>query len=237
MVGVGSVLRESFRIYRLLLRRSLIAAAVVGVVTQTTLVLELRSSRGVAISLSFLNMIVGIAGPVLVQAALVLAVGSLHRGARPNGMLAGVMAAARRLRSLIAVVIVYSLGVGFGLLLLVVPGLLAAARWCLMIPCVVLDDLDSAGARNRSRELVEPVTRPVLVVVVMLWLISQLPLWIIGFSTASLWLTVGFDLVWGTLTMPLYAHALTVLYYRLAEPEQPVLPPEVTAWRSAWSGA
>jgi len=66
------------------------------------------------------------------------------------------------------------------------------------------------------------------VVVVGLCLISQPPLGIVGFSTASLWLTVGFDLVWGTLTMPLYAHALTVLYYRLADPEQP----DRTAFRS-----
>jgi hypothetical protein len=237
MVGVRSVLAESWRIYRLLWRRSLVAAAVVSGATQGLLALEFRSAGGTAIILALAQLVVSVAGPVLVQAALVLAVGSLHGAERPPGMLASISIVARRLRSLVAVVIVYGLGVGVGLLLLVIPGLLAAARWCLMIPCVVLDGLNSEDARYRSRWLVEDETSRVLLVVVVLWLVTQLPLWLIGFSSVSNGGTLAFDMVWGTVTLPLYAHALTVVYYRLAEPDRPVLGTRATGWKSGWRGA
>ena len=40
----------------------------------------------------------------------------------------------------------------------------------------------------------------------------------------------------GAITVPYEAHVFTVLYYKLTEPEQPVLPeePPRETWRSVW---
>ncbi|MGH2934370.1 MAG: hypothetical protein ACRDL2_07635, partial [Gaiellaceae bacterium] len=40
----------------------------------------------------------------------------------------------------------------------------------------------------------------------------------------------------GAIAAPYEAHVLTVLYYRLTEPERPILPPETAqeGWKSVW---
>lgn len=42
---------------------------------------------------------------------------------------------------------------------------------------------------------------------------------------------------WATVTAPFSAHVLAVVYYRLADPERPVIHEEVGRWRSVWAGA
>jgi hypothetical protein len=238
MLGVGSVLGESWRIYRLLWRRSLVAAAVVYTVVDGVYLLQLQARPGVEeIAVSLLFLVISTVGPVLVQAALVVPVASLHVGERAPGMLANVRQAIGRLRSLVAVVVVYGLGVFFGLLLLILPGVLAAARWSLMIPSVVIDDLSSEDARNRSRRLVHPYTGKAVRIVIVLALITQAPLWVWSWAIPSFNGVVAFDFVWSVLTTPLYAHALTVMYYRLADPDRPVIDERARTWRSVWAGA
>jgi uncharacterized membrane protein len=115
MVGVSSVLAESWRIYRLLLRRSLIAAGAVFLIVDGVYVASYRTDdRAGHIALTLLSLLLSIAGPVLVQAALVVPVEALHAGERPVGMAASLRRALGRLRTLVAVVIVYGLGVFFG---------------------------------------------------------------------------------------------------------------------------
>jgi hypothetical protein len=238
MLGIGSVLGESLRVYRLLWRRSLVAAALVYAVIDGALAVELHARVGAQeIAASFLYLVLSTVGPVLVQAALVVPVESLHAGERPRGMVASVRRAGRRLKSLVAVVIVYTLGVFFGLLALIVPGVLAAARWSLMIPSVVVDELSSEDARNRSRQLVTPHTGRVALIVLILTAITQVPHWIASYALQGIAPNLAFSFAWSTLTAPFYAHALTVMYYRLADPERPVIDEKVRGWRSAWAGA
>jgi hypothetical protein len=216
----------------------LIAAGAVFLIVDGVYVASYRTDdRAGHIALSVLSLLLSIAGPVLVQAALVVPVEALHAGERPVGMAASLRRALGRLRTLVAVVIVYGLGVFFGFLLLVVPGLLAAARWSLMIPAVVIDGLRSDEARKGSRQLVDGQTGKVVGVVVVLWLITQAPVEVAPWVLPSFGASLTFRIAWETLTTPLYAHALTVMYYRLADPDRPVLDARTRSWRSAWVGA
>jgi hypothetical protein len=46
-----------------------------------------------------------------------------------------------------------------------------------------------------------------------------------------------FSFVWSSLTAPFEAHVLSVVYYRLTEPERPVIHEDVARWQSVWAGA
>src|SRR5205823_9013055 len=72
-----------------------------------------------------------------------------------------------RLGTLVGASFMYGLGVFFGLILLVVPGLIAIARWSLIVPLVMIEGLGWRDAFRRSSELVRGRTGRVLVIVVI----------------------------------------------------------------------
>ena len=49
--------------------------------------------------------------------------------------------------------------------------------------------------------------------------------------------SILFSFVWSSLTAPFEAHVLSVLFYRLTDPERPVIHEDVARWRSVWAGA
>jgi len=238
MLGVRSVLGESLRIYRMLWRRSLVVAALVYAVVDGTSALENRlAPGGTQIAVGAAQFVIATAGPVLLQGALVLVVADLHEAHAARGMSAHVAAALRRIGSLAWASFVYAVAVFFGLLLLVVPGAWVASRWCLLAPAIVVEGHSARSARRRSSDLVGVRVWPVFWVVVTLFVITAVPPSAASFLVAS---RSDFEVgsyVWNVLTAPLYAHALTVLYFRLADPARPVIAGAVRGWRSVWAGA
>jgi hypothetical protein len=188
-----------------------------------------------------LSFVFFLAGPSLVQGALVEIVRNVHEGRSPKRIGGLYRTAFRRLPSLVWASLVYSFGILFGLLLLIVPGLKAAARWSLMPPLIVLEDEDAGGARRRSSTLVTPFTWPVVGVVVATFLVTWVPIKVAvialdqpDVSLLTVWLV---NVLLQSVTAPFGAHVRTVLYYRLIEPDQPVIHPDVRTWRSVWQGA
>jgi hypothetical protein len=237
---LGEVYRDAARIYRLLLRRTIVTGAIVfGVVALVDVARDHTPGRGAAIGFGILGFVLDFAGPVFVQGALIEIVRNVHKGraAKEIGALYGT--ARRRFWPLFWASVVYSFGVLFGLLLLVVPGLLAAARWSLMAPYVVLEGEDTGNALDRSRATVIGRTRQVMwIVVVTFVLLSGTSGLIVYFGLpggATSWILFSF--VWSSLTAPFEAHVLSVVYYRLTEPERPVIHDDVQHWRSVWEGA
>jgi hypothetical protein len=49
--------------------------------------------------------------------------------------------------------------------------------------------------------------------------------------------SILFSFVWSSLTAPFEAHVLSVVYYRLTDPERPVIHEDVRHWRSVWVGS
>jgi hypothetical protein len=103
-----------------------------------------------------------------------------------------------------------------GLVLLVVPGLILAARWSLLVPAAALEQRGPLESLRRSNRLVEDATGRTLAVMVVallagfaLFLVPALAAEVAspGF-VASLVLNLSFDLV----VIPLVATAIYVLY-------------------------
>ena len=237
-LSLAAVYRDAWRIYRLLFRRSVLTAAIVFAVLAAVNVANDFPGEGASFGLRTLGFALSFAAPVVVQGALVEIVRNIHEGLAAKGIGALYERARARFWSLLGASIVYGLGVFLGLLLLVVPGLLAAARWALMAPFVVLEGHDAGSARQRSSQTVRGQTGRVMVVVVLTFLLTAGP------SILAFWFLPGgdvaqdvFSFAWSSLTAPFSAHVLTVLYYRLTDPERPVIHEDVVRWRSVWEGA
>ena len=235
-MSIGGVLADAWRIYRRLIRRSIVVAGIIFAVVGLADALAARSNttltRLVALGL-------GLVGGLLVQGALVEVVRDLHEGREIRSLGAVYGSTRGRLGTLLGASILYGIGVVIGLFLLLVPGLIAAARWSLIVPLVMIEGLGWQEAFARSSALVKGQTGRVLVVNLLSNVLSA----IASFALAAffIWFPPFFS-VWiggaiaGAIVVPFGAHVLTVLYYKLTEPERPVLADTTTRsdWQSIW---
>ena len=239
-MSVGAVLGDAWHVYVLLFRRSVMVA---GVVYLAIAALEVTSGTAATV----LSVLASFGGPVLVQGALVLIVRNVHEGKRPAEIAELGRAAGRRFFSLLGASIVYALGIGFGLLALIVPGLLAASRWSLMAPGIMLENRGTFDALERSRRLVRGSEGPsqrdqtwsVFGVVALSYLLTGLIPAVIetaAFRLHTSNLRTVVAAVISAVTAPYAAHVLSVLYYRLTDPDRPAIDPAVQSWPSVWKG-
>ena len=203
----------------------LAAAIVFGVLALAKVGGHYQGSRAVAILLGIVAFLLDWAGPVIVQGALVELVANIHEGraAKPLGAL--YQRARERFWPLFWGSFVYAFGIIFGLVLLIVPGLIAFARWSLLAPFVILEEDGVEEAIRKSSEAVRGQTGRVLVIVGAAFLLLAIPADLIFYlvlGRGTQWQIFSF--VWSSLTAPFEAHVLSVVYYRLTDPERPVLP-------------
>ena len=159
------------------------------------------------------------------QAALVKAVDDVRDG-RADMSLGETFAQGRaQLTSVAVAAILAGLGIVFGLILLIVPGLVLMTWWAVIIPVVVLENRSAGEAFTRSRELVKGNGWGVFFVIILMVLL------LIGFSLVlnlilsplADWLqSFVSQIVSGTLTAPFVAMVLTLLYFRLRQAKEPV---------------
>ena len=233
---IGQVLSEAFAVYRRLWRRSVVVAGLIFGVVALAQELAARSSSALA---ALVSVVLSLVGGLLVQGALVEVVRDLHEGRVPVSVNDYYTRTRGRLGTLLAASFMYGIGVFFGLVLLIVPGLIAIARWCLVVPLVMIEGHGWRAAFARSSELVRGRTGRVLVLVVVANVITGAVS--IGIGSA-LGFIPGLAGAWiggtvaGAIAAPYEAHVLTVLYYRLTEPERPILPEEPghEPWKSIW---
>ena len=228
-----SVLVDAGRLYALLFRRSIATttAVYIPIVAIEISWEEFTDGGAPGTLLGIVWFLALIAGPLVVQGALVELVDDVHEGSRPRPTAALLRQTTRRLLSLAGAVIAYSLAVCLGLVLLVVPGLYVLARWSLVVPAVMLEDATAGEAIDRSSELVEGRTLRVLVVVLVSATVElalpELALWIpVCYVESAIGSGVTYYAVL-VLGAPYVAHLLNVLYYRLAQPGRPLLPEQL----------
>jgi hypothetical protein len=242
---VSAVLYDAGEVYRLLFRRSFpIALGVYMLIGIVEIVATRVDDDDARLAGGLLAFILLFAGPLLVQGALVKIVRSVHDGTRPEPALALLRDANSRLLSLVGASLLYSLGVVIGLVLLILPGLLVAARWSLMAPAIMLEGRTAFSAKDRSRSIVRGEVDNGLgdrtwlafwVVVISYALTGALPS--LAGAAADYWVwSWAIWIVLSAVSVPFQAHALSVLYYRLVDPERPAIAPEVKTWRSPWLG-
>lgn len=227
---IKGVLKDTWRLYRTLFLRSFLTGFVVF------------AALGVFERSPVLAVLFGFMGTTLVQGALVEVVDSEHRGKRPASMTELYRKSGGRLGSLLAVSILTGLGVGLGFLLLIVPGVLLAIRWAVATPIVMLEGIGARSAMRRSRELVQGHRKAVFRVLMNIWIRTGLAWFAFSMLVALLangsshpgmtfWLG---GVLAGALVTPYAAHALNVVYYRLTEPDHPILPEPDSQWQSLW---
>jgi hypothetical protein len=233
---ISEVLSDAFSVYRRLWRRSVVVAGLVFAVVSLADAFAARKSTETT---TLVSVVLALVGGLLVQGALVEVVRDLHEGRQPGTIRVYYTRTRDRLGTLFGASLLYGVGVAIGFLLLLVPGLIAVARWSLIVPLVVIERLSVREAFSRSSSLVRGQTGRVLVLVVVSGIIT-------GLISVAVRTVFGFlpefGAVWvgGTIAsavaVPYQAHVLTVLYYRLTEPERPVLPdePPRETWRSIW---
>jgi hypothetical protein len=227
---VKGVLADTWRLYRTLFLRSFLTAVVVF------------AALGIFERWAFVGALVGFIGITLVQGALVEVVDDEHRGKPPRGLPELYRSSGSRLGPLLWASILMGFGVGLGLLLLIVPGILFAIRWAVATPIVMLEGLGARAAMRRSQELVEGHRKDVFRVLANIWVRTGLA-WVLctvlimglaaGTSHPVFTAWLGSVLA-SALVTPYAAHALNVVYYRLTEPDQPILPEREPGWQSIW---
>jgi len=236
-LALGEIYQDALEVYRLLMRRSILTAALIyAVVDGVDAAAHLPDNTAARLGLEIISFPLIVGGPVLVQGALVEIVRNVHEARRPDDVATLLRAAGRRFWSLLGASIVYGLGVLIGLILLIVPGVIAAARWCLFAPLIMLEGRFVDDARRRSSELVRGHTKEVAVVVVVTFFLTEVLFWPIGFIDLPPLVRYVVSVALSSLTAPFSAHVLTVLYYRLTEPDRPVIAADVYRWDSVWEG-
>ncbi|HVH51346.1 MAG TPA: hypothetical protein VM690_04320 [Gaiellaceae bacterium] len=224
---IGDVLGEAFAVYRRLWRRSVLVAGLVSIVVSLA---QALANRHVTALTQLVAVLLSLVGSLLVQGALVEVVRDLHEGREPAPVGEYYERTRSRLGTLLGTAFLYGLGA-----ILIIP----IARWALAVPLVIIERLKRRDAFARSSELVRGRTGRVLMLVLITFVISGVAALIIGFVFAPL---PNFLAAWiggtvaGAIAVPFQAHVLTVLYYRLTEPQRPILPDATTrsSWKSVW---
>lgn len=233
---VFGTLADALRLYRLLFVRSVTVAAFVYGVVAVAQIFHHEISGPLASLLGFIIFLLTLAGPAFVQGALVVLVRNVHEGRSAAPIRELARETRPKVLRLIGASLVYAFGVAVGLVLLVIPGLIVAARWSLMPPVVMFEGQTISEARRRSSELVKGFGRPVLVCIVIGYFIATSVAVYLAFAGLSFGTMTFGSFVWSSLTAPFEAHILTALYYRRADPLSPVIHPDVRNWRSVWEG-
>jgi hypothetical protein len=235
-VSVGSTLRDALRVYRLLWSRSVLVAAIVYALIALVQLVEHAAGGGAAALLGLIAAAASLAGPALVQGALIGIVRNVHEGRAPESIKQLLGDARGRLWRLIGAAFVYAFGIIGGLLLFVVPGLIVVARWSLMPAVVMLEGKGVGDARRRSRELVRGHTFAVFMCLLLSGLVVAAPAVVVLTARTGFGSSTFVNFVWSALTAPFIAHLLTVIYYRRAEFTRPVIDPAVLQWENVWEG-
>jgi hypothetical protein len=228
-------MKQTEALYKRLFFRSIFIAGVVSVFVQCLDAAIGFEIRGLVVSL--FSLALTLVGYAFVEGALVDVVGDLHEDGDSRGSFVEIFKRTGvRLRPLVAVSLLTGFGVALGSLLLVIPGFVLLTRWAVAVPVVMLEHTSAREALRRSRELVRGNGRAVFNVMFRVGLTNG----VVGLIFSLVTRGHGFLGLWlsgtlaATLTAPYAAHAVTVLYYRLTEPDRPVALEPGKRWLSIW---
>ncbi len=162
---------------------------------------------------------VALAGVFWLQGALVVAIEDVRDG-RADLSIGETLGRVRpRINTIGVTGILAALGIAVGLVLLIVPGLVLATWWALIIPAIVLEGQNVSGAFARSRELVRGHGWTVFGLIVLTFLVLIAADIVLALVLSPLRDSIQAyvtDVVSNTLTAPFVACAFTLAYYRLS---------------------
>ena len=217
MITSGGIIGRAFQIYREQFVTLFAAALVI-------FLLELVAAWLLWILAGLVALILGI----FYQGMVVGLVRDVQDGRRDSSMGELFSAVAPVALPLLVVSILFGIGVGIGLILLIVPGLILLTIWAVVAPVTVIERPGIFAAFGRSRSLVRGHGWTVFGVIVLVFLISVGVSLVAALIGAPLGDTGRALVQWiaGALTAPIGALAASVLYFALVDAAAPA-PAEV----------
>lgn len=233
-IDANDVLKRAWQLYKRLFARSIVIGGVVfGALHFFEAVARSQHSAG----LSLLSLVLAFTGTALVQGGLVEIVRGLHVDGDDEASVGEALSrASGRVLKLVRVSLLSSIFIGVGFLLFVVPGFILMTRWAVAVPVAMLEGGNARDALRRSREMVDGngwSVFKVMFAVGMLTAIVMFPFVLVSANAGLFgwWVAVTIS---SMLTAPYAAHALTVVYYALADPQRPVVLDPGHRWQSVW---
>ena len=222
---VGDILNAAFDLYKQHWQHLIgVALAFYIVASSITLVLTIFLGKYGAL----VGAIILLIGIFWLTGALVEAVADIRDGRSDLGVSETFSKVWPRVWPLLGASILAGLGIAFGLLLLIVPGLILLTWWALIPPSIVLENRGVFESFGRSRELVRGHGWNVFGVLIITYLLSAVISGVIRAIFTPLPDYVGTyigDVIGGSIVAPFSALAITLMYFRLSGNETPATPP------------
>lgn len=222
---VGDILNAAFDLYKQHWQHLIgVALAFYIVASSITLVLTIFLGKYGAL----VGAIILLIGIFWLTGALVEAVADIRDGRSDLGVSETFSKVWPRVWPLLGASILAGLGIAFGLLLLIVPGLILLTWWALIPPSIVLENRGVFESFRRSRELVRGHGWNVFGVLIITYLLSAVISGVIRAIFTPLPDYVGTyigDVIGGSIVAPFSALAITLMYFRLSGNETPATPP------------
>lgn len=213
-ISVGDVINEAFSIYGqnfgILIGSAVLVFIVFGFVSGI-----LQSSGGVI--LVTIAGIVRIAGYALYTGFVVKLVQDVRDGRRDETIGGLFSSAAPSILPLAVFGILYGIGVGLGLILIIVPGLILLTFWAVGAPAIVVERLGPLEGMGRSWALVRGSAWSVFGTLLVLLIIVIA----IGVVLGAIANPIGNGAIWiasivsTAITAPLFALAVSVMFFDL----------------------
>lgn len=214
-LSVGETLKKTFSIYR---DQAGVLLPVAFWLFLAVAVLEALLEESIALlAVALLTLIV----TFLYQGMVVGLVQDLQDGRRDSSVRELMGSVVPVLMPLIGAGLVTAIGIVFGFILLIVPGLYLLTIWAVTAPVIVVDRRGVFEALGRSRQLVRGNGWPVLGAVLVAALIGILLAVVLGLVAEEVAdgpiVEVVFYALASTVTAPIEALVASVLYFRLRE--------------------
>jgi hypothetical protein len=209
----GAVITRAVSIYRDNFAILFWAAALLSVVP-FAVALALNSIAGTAIA-AVLQLVI----KVFYQGMVVDLVSDVRDGRRDSSLGQLFASVGPVFTTLLAVAIVYGVGVVIGIALLVVPGLILMTIWAVSAPVAVIERSNALGAFSRSQDLVRGNGGAVFTVILFAIVGTEIIRLVVQGISAGLGDGASAVITWAVTaaTEPFSALAAAVLYYALLD--------------------
>jgi hypothetical protein len=213
-LDIGATVAEAFSLYR--------EQAGVLMPLAFWLFLVVAISNGLTegdLSLSWISQILGFTVGALYEGIVVCLVRDLRDGRRDSSVRDLTRTVLPMMGPLVGEGVLYGLGVFFGTLLLIVPGLYLATVWAVAAPVIVIERLGVFDALGRSRQLVKDNGWRVFWTIIIAGTIALV--FYLGFLAVAAAVAEGpivlavFSALASTVIAPFGALLVAVLYFRL----------------------
>lgn len=173
---------------------------------------------------AILSFIISLIALFWVQGALVRAVEDIRDGRADMSLGETYERVRPQLPAIIVGGLLAGLGIAFGLVLLIVPGLILLTWWIVIIPVIVLEERSAGEAFSRSRQLVRGHAWSVfgvIVLTILLVIAFNIVLGILLLPVSDWLQSFVSNIVIGTVVTPFVVVTWTTLYYRLRAAKEP----------------